>query len=243
MQTDYRSSLEAGRLSLAPVGIMLAAVSILAVVALLHHPVAHGADAARILASMRAQEGMDQIVHAAMAIIFGLLTVGMFLFASRLGVWRFPVLLGLISFGVALALLVLAAMTDGFVIPVIVNTCPSPPAPACLAEATTLLRLEAIQIEFLTRFGLAAIAIAIVSWSLALIRTPAMPRWAGIGGLAAAGLQVAALFATSRLAAHSLVAVMAAQIAWYLIVAALMIARRGPFAAAPAKAAFAGASP
>ena len=231
------SSLGTVRSSLAPVGVMLAVVSVLAVVALLHHPVAHGNDTAQILASIRAQTGMDQLVHAAMALIFGLLTVGMFLFASRLGVWRFSVLLGLISFGLALALLVLAAMTDGFVVPVIVNTCPSPPTPSCLGEATSLLRLAWIQIEFLTRFGLTAIAIAIVSWSLALIRTPAAPRWAGICGLAAGGLQAAALFATSRLTAHSLLAVMAAQIAWYLIVAALMISRRGPFAAAATEAA------
>lgn len=217
--------------SLAPTGFMLGGLSILALVVLSHHPVAHGGTADEVLASIRTQATADRLVHGALAINFGLQTAAMFVFASRLGVWRLTVLAGLVSFSCGAMLLVLAAMTDGFVVPAIVGGCG--PSPSCLAQATPLLRLSGLQIEALSRFALVAVAIAVAAWSGALLMTPATPRWAGSGGLCAAAVLLAALIASgARLSAHTLMPVMAAEIAWCLIVAALMILQPGPFAGA-----------
>ena len=218
--------------SLAPVGVMLAAISVLAIVALVHHPVAHGNDAVAVMASMRSQAMMDRIVHGGLAIIYGLLTAGMFVFASRLGAWRFPVLLGLISFSCALVLIVLAVVTDGFIAPALVERC-APSSAACSSQALVMLTFGAVQIEFLTRFAFVVIAIAVLGWSLALISTSAALRWSGVAGLAAGLAQfVALILSPGRLTPHTLIFVTAGQLAWYLIVATLMITGRPPFGAA-----------
>ena len=217
---------------LAPVGVMLAAISGLAIVALLYHPVAHGNDAVAVMGSMRSQAMMDRIVHGSLAIIYGILTVGMFVFASRLGAWRLPVLLGLISFSCALVLIVLAAVTDGFIAPAIVERCP-PSSAACTSQALVMLKFGALQIEYLTRFAFVGIAVAVLGWSLALISTYEAPRWSGIAGVAAGVAQLAALILSpERLTPHTLIFITAGQLSWYLIVATLMITGQRPFGAA-----------
>ncbi len=219
------------RSSLAPLGYMLGGLSVLAIVALLHHPVSHGSEPAAMLASLRSQSTMDQVVHATLALVFGLLTTAMVLFSARLGLHRFTVSAGLVAFSCAFVMTLLAAMTDGFVIPAIVARCAPVSSGSCVAEAFTLLRLCAIQIEFLTRFSFVGIAIAVAAWSAALLSTQDTPRWAGLTGLASAAAQIAALSAAaSRLTPPSLVVIFAAQVTWYLLAAALMIRQRGPFA-------------
>ena len=229
MQTTNRLNGET-RSSLAPLGYMLAALSVLALVALLHHPVVHGGEPAAMLASMRSQSTVDQVVHATLVIVFGLLTTAMVLFSARLGFHRFIVSAGLVAFSCAFVMTLLAAMTDGFVIPAIVARCAPASAGSCVAEAFTLLRLCAIQIEFLTRFSFVAIAIAVAASSSALLFTEGTPRWAGLTGLASATAQLAALFAAAnQLTPPSLLVIFAAQVIWYLLAAALMIWQRGPF--------------
>ena len=209
--------------SIAPVGVMMAAISILAVVALLHHPIAHGNNAAAIISSVRSQATVDGIVHGSLAIIYGLLTVGMFVFARLLGAWRFPVLLGLVSFSCAVVLILLAVITDGFIAPSLAQHC-APASATCASEALIMLTFGAMQIEYLTRFAFVGIAIAVLSWSLALLSTSKAPRWSGIAGLVACGSQfVALMLSPGQLTPHSLILIMAGQLGWYLIVATLMI--------------------
>jgi hypothetical protein len=222
------------RTSMAPLGYALGGLSLLAFIALLHHPVGHGREPADILASIRSQTTMDQLVHATLALIFGVLATVMFLFASCLGLRRFTVASGLVAFSCAVVFLLLAAMTDGFVIPAIAAQCAPDPSSSCIAEALTLLRMSAVQIEYLTRFSLAAVAISAAAWSVALLSTKGIPRWAGFVGLASGVCQLGALqVASSRLRLDSLLAIFALQLVWYLLAASLMILRCGPFADGP----------
>ena len=117
--------------------------------------------------------------------------------------------------------------------PAIVARCWAASASPCIAETLTLVRLSAIQIEFLTRFSFVAIALAVAAWSTALLLTRDVARWAGLVGLPAAAAQFVALFAaSSRLTPSSLLVIFAAQVVWYLLAAALMIMWIGPFAVA-----------
>jgi hypothetical protein len=215
---------------MAPLGYAMGGITLLALFALLHHPTGYGRAPADILASIRSQARIDQIVHGVLALIYSLLTASMWLFASRLGLRRFPAAFGLTAFSGALVLLVLAVMTDGFVIPAVASQCLPRSSPACVSDALILLRMSALQIEFLTRFALVGIALAVVSWSAALLSTRAIPRLAGLIGLASAGGQVIGLLLASPiLTPHNLLPIMAAQAVWYLLAAALMILRCGPF--------------
>jgi hypothetical protein len=214
--------------SLRAVGIMVAAAMVVALVAMLHHPVSHGRDADAMIASIVRQAPTDRLVHGALSIVYGLIVAAMLAFAQRLGLRRFPVLLGAVGFSSALVLIVLAVMIDGFVAPAVAEGCA--PAAACTVQAVALLRFGGVLIEYLTRFGFAAIAVSVICWGLALIVMPGALRWAGAAGLAAGLVQVAALAATpGRLTPSSLLPLMAGQFAWYAIAAVLMIGRRAPF--------------
>jgi hypothetical protein len=216
--------------SLAPIGYGVGAISLLAVVALAHHPVGGGNTQGEVLASIRAQAGIDKIVHATLALVYVFLGSAMALFAARLGLRRFTVVTGLVAFSGALVLTVLATMTDGFVIPALAQHCATAPSASCTAEAFTLLRLSAIQIEFLSRFSLIGVALAVASWSAALLTTRTLPMWPGLAAAASAACQAAALIAASGpLSPRTLLAIYAGQIVWYLVAATLMIRQRGPF--------------
>jgi hypothetical protein len=210
------------------VGLLLAGLAILMLVALAFHPQAHGHDAAGIVTSMNAQVLMDEVVHGSLAVVLGLLSTVMLLFGRKLGPWRFPVLLGSVFYLGGAMLAVAAAVTDGFVLPAIVRRCAGA-SPVCAGDAMPLLRLSALQIEALTRVSFSAIALAVAAWSTALATTPGAPRWAWIAGLTSAALQLLALFAVpGRLNPHSLMLVTAGQMVWYLTVALLMARGTGP---------------
>jgi hypothetical protein len=218
------NTLDNDRPSLAPIGYGVGAISLLAVIALAHHPVGHGHTPLDILASIRAQAGMDKIVHATLAFVFVFLGSAMALLAARLGLRRFTVVTGLIAFSCALVLTLLATLTDGFIIPALAQHCATEPSAGCNAEAFTLLRLSAIQIEFLSRFSLVGIALAVACWSAALLTTRALPKWPGLIAAISAACQIAALIAASGpLSPPTLLVIYAAQAVWYLVAAALMI--------------------
>lgn len=220
--------------STAPFGCLIALLTVLALVLVMHHPVGRAHDAATMIASINQQATLDRVVHGALSAVYGLLTAGMLLFASRLGVLRPLVLVGLVAFGVALVLMLQAIMIDGFIVPEIATRCIPALDAACADRALGLFRFGALQIEVSTRFALSATVLAVLACSVALLRTAAVPRWTGAVGLASAALQLAAFFAISeRLTPHGLVVILLAQGLWYVLTAYLMISRPGPFADRP----------
>lgn len=226
--------------SLAPLGYALGAFTVLAFVALLHHPIGHGHDPAEVLVSIRSQTMIDQIVHCTLAIVFGFLEAAMIIFASRIGLWRFTVVFGLVAFSCASVMTVLAVMTDGFVIPSLAARCAPTGSAACVGEAISLIRLSATQVQFLTRFSFLGIAAAVLAWSTALLSIRDVPRWAGLVGFSSGGCQILALLAApGPLTPPSLLLVFGAQVVWYLLIALLLIMQRGPFGAAASSARYA----
>jgi hypothetical protein len=217
--------------SLVPVGYALGGLSVLAFAALLHHPVGHGHSTVELLASIKAQALMDQIVHGTLALCYSLVGTAMVLFAQRLGIWRFSVVFGLTAFFSALVLTIFASMTDGFLLPAIAGHCGSRPTTDCSAEASALLSLSGLQIEFMTRFSIVGVAVATAAWSVALLTTKDVAKWTSAVGLVIAGCQIVGLMnAFPRLTAANLLPIFAVQLAWFVLVAGLMIQRRGPFA-------------
>ena len=85
------------------------------------------------------------------------------------------------AFGCGFVLIIMAVMIDGFLVPALALRC-DPPTPTCIPAILIQLSYGALQIEYLTRFALCAIAIAVLSWSVALLATPVAPRWSGVLG-------------------------------------------------------------
>ena len=101
----------------------------------------------------------------------------------------------------------------------------------CASEAQALLRFGGLQIEFMTRIGLVALAGATALWACDLILRKDGARIAGALGLLSTMIQLGILvFGGERLNAHSLGLIVAAQAIWYASVGAIIVFRQGPYA-------------
>src|SRR5579859_4693883 len=160
---------------------------------------------------------MDQAVHGALAVVFTILTAGMFYFSNGLG-WRRPTtVIAFLTFCLALVFLCQAAMIDGFVAPALAQRCGLDAA--CGSSVGSLLFLGSLQIEFLTRFGLVAIATAILGWAVGLLTWGRDAKIAGGLGFASAAGQFWLLFGfAENLTPSSLLPIVLLQAVWYAVV-------------------------
>lgn len=211
-------------------GWLIGGVCLLVLLVVMHHPVVATHDPARLLGDIRALASSDQWAHGALAVLFGLLTVGMFYFSSGLG-WRKPTtVVAFLAFCLSLVFLCQAVMLDGFVTPGIAGQCAPGGGAGCAGLVEGLLALGVVQIEMLTRFALFAIAVAIAGWSTSLILGRPRALIAGGIGLASAAGQFWLLFVFSaRLTPSTLLQILLVQTVWHLTVSVLMTIGLGPF--------------
>jgi hypothetical protein len=205
------------------IGLMLVMVT--------HHPIAGQADAVELVESIARQAAPNQVVHGTLAAAMIVMTSIMLGFAARLGLGRPHVLLGAVASALALVLICLSVLLDGFVAPALAVRCVDLYA-TCAIEAQALLRFSGLQIEFMTRVGLLLLASATVVWAAELFRWNGGARLAGALGMLSAIVQLAILVGgAERLNPHNLGLVVAAQAIWYLSVAAIIVSRQGPYLA------------
>lgn len=208
----------------------IAVLIVLMLVMVMHHPAARQADAAAVLSSIARQASADRMVHGTLAAAMTVMTSFMLGFAARLGFARPHVLLGAVSSALALVLICVAVLLDGFVAPALAMRCMTVGG-NCASEAEALLRFGGLQIEFMTRLGLVALAGATALWSGDLILRKDGARIAGALGLLSTMIQLGILvFGGERLNAHSLGLIVAAQAIWYASVGAIIVFRQGPYA-------------
>lgn len=198
----------------------------------MHHPVANHTDPGGVMASIAKQASIDRWVHGTLAAAITVMTSLMIGFAARLGLKRPHVLLGAVASGLALVLICLSVLLDGFIAPALAERCMTL-GEQCASEAQPLLRYGSLQIEFMTRVGLIAMAVSTAMWAadLALRRDRAL--LAGVMGLASAAVQFGMLLLNGeQLRPHSLALIVAAQAVWFLAVALVIGLRRGPYGTA-----------
>ena len=203
-------------------------VVLLMFVMVMHHPVARHTDATELVTGIARQTSSDRWVHGTLAAAMIVMTSLMLGFAGRLGLNRPHVLIGTVASGLALVLISQAVLFDGFIAPALAVPCISVGG-QCAHDAQTLLGFGALQIEYLTRFGLFALATSTALWAADLTFRKDRARVAGALGLISAAAQFGILVTgTQRLNPHSLALVVAAQAIWYLSVASVIALRQGP---------------
>lgn len=208
----------------------IAVLVALMLVMIMHHPVANNANAAELVTDIARQASSDRLVHGTLAAAMTVMTSLILGFAARLGLVRPHVMLGAVSTALALVLICLAVLLDGFVAPALAVRCITIGG-ACAGETQALLRFGGLQIEFMTRIGLFALAGATALLASDLIFRKDRARLAGILGLASAALQLGILIlGGSRLGMHNLTMIVGAQALWYLGVGAVIFFRQGPYA-------------
>jgi hypothetical protein len=204
-------------------GVAIAASGVLALVAIAHHPTirsAHGP--ADVLAQVRALSAADEAVHGVLIVLVGLLFYGFAVFSQRRGLAEGTVLGGLIAYALASAGMIGAALLDGFLIPAL-GARYAVPSPRDAAAAVTILAAIGAAVQVLSKFAVAATALAIALWSVGLVRAGGALRAAGFIGIASAVLPLVVLIASRHLDPHSLGVIVALQALWYVTIGALLV--------------------
>lgn len=201
----------------------------LMLIMIMHHPVAGQINAFAVVESLAGQASAIRFVHGTVAAAMTIMTSLMLGFAFRLDITRPHVLLGAVSAMLSLVMICLAVLLDGFVAADLAIRCAAM-GRECADTALIMLRYGASQIEFMTRFGLLALASATALWAGDLILRKDGVRIFGALGLISAIVQFGLLVFGDRLNPHSIALIVVAQAGWYAVVAALIIFQKGPYA-------------
>lgn len=189
---------------------------IMLVVLIAHHPQAHGTSQVQRIGSILQQSNADRIVHGTVMGVMVGLGLAMGRFSAALGISGKPVMAAALSYLLGLGAGIAAMTFDGFVIPSIAQTCADLAQP-CLASIEPILRLSSKAVQAFTTVSLLFTAAAVMLWSIALIGRGGRLRLAGlIGILSAAAQALLTVVFIDGLKPTTLLAVLAAQIVWYV---------------------------
>lgn len=192
-------------------------------VLLASHPASAAHDFAGVLREEAANQFMDGVVHGGFIFVLAALLVCFGLLARRLGSGRVPVIVMLVTFGIGCAALMASMLVDGLVIPAVAARYVNVDAPDKLAAAKALFVFAGTLITFLMPLGIAFQSIAMLTLGGLLVAGPPRRRAAGIFGVAAGVLILAALAgAPAGIAAHILLGSIALIAMWYFVLAALL---------------------
>jgi hypothetical protein len=204
-------------------GVVIAVCAGLSILAIAHHPTVTQRSPGEVLTDIARLASMDRVVHGALIAILGGLLVGLSAFSMRQGIARSTVVAGLVAYSIGLGATIGAAVIDGFLVPGIAAQYAGA-SPDDVKLAIHLLGTCALTIQVLTKIGLVAISIAILMWSLNLIRARGTARIVGIVGVAAGIIPAGVLlFGALYLTPSSLGAIFSAHAIWYFAIAALLM--------------------
>ncbi len=168
-------------------GVIIAVSAGLTIVALSHHPtIAHREPSAAIADVVRFA-ATDRIVHGAMIAIMGALLFSLCVLSIRRDLRDQSVLAALVAFAIGAVALIGAALLDGFVVPSIATTYAAAP-PSAMPGAVALLRFCGATIQAASMLGTVAVSVAILLWSIGLVRSAGVLRTTGIVGVLVAAL-------------------------------------------------------
>jgi hypothetical protein len=207
-------------------GAALAVCAAATLLAISHHPVAHGRHVAAVLPEIVRLATLDRIVHGAVIVLVLMSLYAFAVFALRRGIERQASVFGLIAYAAGSAALVAAGLIDGFVLSD-VGEYYAAQGPAGLQPAAAALTLCSIAVQVLTQMGFLTMAAGALAWSLELVREPGALHAVAVVGLVSALLTIGLSVANAgSLNPQNLLAIVACQALWSFAVAALLLKRR-----------------
>ncbi len=192
-----------------------------------HHPSAHAArEPAAAIAALVRIGAVDRIVHGAMIALMAALLFGFGVFSVRRGFDKQTVLGGVTAYAIGVGAMFGAALINGFLVPDVAERYAAA-SPDGIMFAARVLSICALANHVLAKFGVVAMSIAILLWSVDLARMPGVLRATGALGLAAAVSSTAVLvFGGPALTVQTFSAIVICQAVWYFAVAALLVRGR-----------------
>ena len=206
-----------------PAALALVVCTVLSTIAVAAHPSVNPSSASQILADMVKGRRADEHVHAAVILFMAGYFFGVAGFAQRVGLQYTTVRLGLISYGLGVLGMVVAAMFDGFITPgFAAQFAGAPPDKADMAIA--ILQLGWTQIQYFSVLGFIGMSLGMLGVSLPLLQAGGLARMTGIAGLISGVVPVAFLIiAQIDLDPPLLIGILAVQAIWNLTAAAWLV--------------------
>jgi hypothetical protein len=206
-------------------GIVLVASSLVAVVAMAHHPAPGGADFAAWARNVERMGALNEAVHGTMIGLVGVLTWALSAFAIRRGVHRSLVTLGLVAWAMGAGSMIIAPVLNGFVITDIARRALASPESADMLRVSLQAMLAGDRV--IAVIGVIAMSAAIFFWSADLTAGAGGARWVGLFGLAAGLALVGALsMGLAHLSTGGMMLALVAWAVWFVAIGVLMIQRK-----------------
>ena len=205
-------------------GVVIVTCGVLAVFAIAHHPSVEAHTPAAAIREIGRIGAVNQTVHGAMIAILAALLFGFGVYSIRRGIGNEAVLGGLIAHAIGTAAMIVAAMISGFLIPEIAARYAAA-SPNGLQFAVQVIAICADTNQLFAKLGVIGMSLAMLLWSIDLVRSRELVRVTGVLGLAAGAIAVAVLFFGGRLTPPTLGIIVLAQAIWYCAIGALLIRR------------------
>lgn len=208
-------------------GAAMTAITLFALVALLHHPTGGRVHSAQeSLAQMAAMQSSAATVHGVLIAMFAIMATAHAALAALLGAARPPVRLGMTAYGLACCLFTVAMLCDGFVAPQLARQFVDSTAVQATQAHAVLVALGTV-IQVFTKAGLLALGVAFPAFAYALVSAPAPLPWARLLALVGllAGLLPAAymVFGEVQLNPSNLPMLFGVQAVWNLGAACMLV--------------------
>jgi hypothetical protein len=199
-------------------GIVLIGASLLSIVMMAHHPHAASQGAAEIAAEIVDKASIARFVHGALIALLGAQLFAFVEFCRLLDRDRATVRLGFVAYAAGIGAMTGAALISGFLVPDLAARYAALGA-SDLDVFRHLLRLCMAGNQVLAKFGVVAMSIGIVAWSIALFRRARGNAWVGaIGLLAGLAPAIALLCGVLVLDVPGMTLVVVLQTIWNLAV-------------------------
>jgi hypothetical protein len=191
---------------------------------LANHPKGAAGSLAVLIKDEAAHQAIDGVVHGGFGVTLVALIICFVLLSRILGLAKTPVVIGLVCFCTGCSALITSMVLDGFATPAIAVRFVGADD---LQPAKTIFILLETLIGLLMPMGLLFQSVAVLSWSLVMVKGAGLRRIVGAFGLATAILLIGAIAAgPAGMAAHVMLGGLVLQSIWYLAIAVLLLGRR-----------------
>ena len=197
-------------------GLILAACTLLMLLAISHHPVAPARRGIQALEAITQVGAADRLVHATLIVIIFAMIFSFTVYTlsrTRLHICA----LAWVAFFAGSMSVIVAALTDGFFVPAFAERYLRM-MPIDAAPGLAILNAASVAIQILTKFGFLALSTATLFWSIDLLLERGRARVIGLLGAVVAIAVAAMLLFGGTISVHSLLLIVGLQALWYLAI-------------------------